>query len=87
MSEGWFTGVKLSDCTNYRDMRKVVNGMDRADLIAGYAAKFEAALLEAEAMPPRPDVEPVQKAGAPAWTWFADALVKIADQFTRKWRL
>lgn len=87
MSEGWFTGVKLSDCTNYRDMRKVVNGMDKADLIAGYAVKFEAALLEAEAMPPRPDVEPVQKVGAPAWTWFAEALAKIADQFTRKWRL
>lgn len=60
MSEGWFTGVKMSDCATYRDMRKVVNGMDRADMIAGYAAKFETALLEAERQPPRPDVEPVE---------------------------
>ena len=60
MSEGWFTGVKMSDCATYRDMRKVVNGMDRADMIAGYAAKFEAALLEAERQAPRPDVEPVE---------------------------
>ena len=60
MSEGWFTGVKMSDCATYRDMRKVVNGMDRADMIAGYAAKFETALLEAERQAPRPDVEPVE---------------------------
>ena len=60
MSEGWFTGVKMSDCATYRDMRKVVNGMDKADMIAGYAAKFEAALLEAERQAPRPDVEPVE---------------------------
>ena len=60
MSEGWFTGVKMSDCATYRDMRKVVNGMDKADLIAGHAAKFETALLEAERQAPRPDVEPVE---------------------------
>lgn len=65
MSEGWFTGVKMSDCATYRDMRKVVNGMDRADMIAGYAAKFETALLEAERQPPRPDVEPAPKNGTP----------------------
>ena len=60
MSEGWFTGVKMSDCATYRDMRKVVNGMDKADLIAGHAAKFETALLEAERQAPRPDVEPIE---------------------------
>lgn len=86
MSEGWFTGVKLSDCQSCRDMRKVVNGMDKADLIAGYAVKFEAALLDAEFQPPRPDVEPVQKVGAPAWTWFALAWAAIIDQLTKKWR-
>lgn len=60
MSEGWFTGIKMADCATYRDMRKVVNGMDKADLIAGHAAKFEAALLEDGRQPPRPDVEPVE---------------------------
>ena len=58
MSEGWFTKVKMADCATYRNMRQVVNGMDRADMIAGYAVKFEAALAMAEVQPPRPDVEP-----------------------------
>jgi len=43
MTEGWFTGKKLSDYTSYKDMRRVVNGMDDATLIAGYAEKWEAA--------------------------------------------
>lgn len=50
MRDGKFTGKGLSDFTefySYREMRRIVNGMDRADLIAGYAKKFEAALREA----------------------------------------
>lgn len=45
-SEGWFTGKKLSDYLpgDYMGARRVVNGTDRADLIAGYAANFERAL-------------------------------------------
>ena len=44
--EGWFTGKKLSDYLpgDYRGARRVVNGLDKADLIAGYAREFEAAL-------------------------------------------
>ena len=42
--EGWFTGKKLSDYSTFRDMRRVVNGTDRADLIATYAGKFERAV-------------------------------------------
>lgn len=44
MSEGWFTGKRLSDYQSYEDMRRIVNGTDKAALIAGYAVKFEAAL-------------------------------------------
>lgn len=44
MVHGWFTGRKMADYASYRDMRRVVNAMDRADLIAGYAEKFEHAL-------------------------------------------
>ncbi len=51
MLEGWFTGKKLGDFKSYRYMRQVVNGFDRADLIAGYAAAFEEALKEAEIQP------------------------------------
>lgn len=48
-SEGWFTGKKLGDYLpgDYRGARRVVNGTDRADLIADYAKKFEAALRAA----------------------------------------
>lgn len=44
MSEGWFTGKRLSDYQSYEDMRRIVNGTDKAAVIAGYAVKFEAAL-------------------------------------------
>lgn len=44
MTEGWFTTKKLSDYTSYIDMRRIVNGTDKAELIAGYAEKFEKAL-------------------------------------------
>lgn len=46
--DGWFTGKSLADyLPDYRQARRVVNGMDKADLIAGYAAGFEAALFDA----------------------------------------
>ncbi len=49
-SEGWFTGKKLGEYLpgDYRNARRVVNGTDRADLIAGYARQFEIALVAAE---------------------------------------
>lgn len=45
MSKGLYTGKKLSDyvnekSTDYRKARKVINGLDRCDLIKGYAIKF-----------------------------------------------
>ena len=45
MSEGWFTGKKLSDFTAFVSMRRIVNGTDKAALIADYARKFENALV------------------------------------------
>jgi hypothetical protein len=44
---GTFTGKKLADYKTYEQMRRVINKTDRAKLIAGYARKFEAALVEA----------------------------------------
>lgn len=64
MTNGWFTGRKLADFDSYQNMRRVVNGTDRAALIAGYAEKFEAALRQLEEspapahVPPPPDIEP-----------------------------
>lgn len=70
MTSGWFTGVKMADFTDYKSMRKVVNGTDRADLIAGYARTFEEALKAVPAKPadppkPEPTPEPEQPPAAP----------------------
>jgi predicted chitinase len=45
MINGYFTGKKMSmyftdDKTDYLHARKIINGMDRAELIASYAEKF-----------------------------------------------
>jgi putative chitinase len=50
MAEGLFTGRKLSTYVtegglpDYFGARRIVNGLDRAELIAGYARKYEALL-------------------------------------------
>ncbi len=49
MIDGWFTGVGLSDFFNATtedpvNARKIVNGLDKADLIAGYYESFKEAL-------------------------------------------
>lgn len=53
MSEGWFTGKKLSDyigsyTADYLDARRIINGMDKAAQIADYAIKFEMALRKSK---------------------------------------
>jgi putative chitinase len=63
MTEGRFTGRKLSDYinetkTDYRNARRIINGTDKAALIAGYAQTFES-LLEVAA-----DTEAIQRSGA-----------------------
>ena len=54
MQEGWFTGKKLSDYftatkSDPVNARRIINGTDKADLIAGYHKQFLAALEAAEA--------------------------------------
>lgn len=49
MAQGWFTGRKLSDYFNeskedWVQARRIINGLDKAALIAGYGKKFYAAL-------------------------------------------
>lgn len=54
MVEGWFTGKRLKDylpgprgtLAQYQAARRIINGTDRAALIAGYAMQFEAALVK-----------------------------------------
>ena len=49
MRHGTFTGKKLADYINdagcdYQQARRIINGLNRADDIAGYAASFESSL-------------------------------------------
>lgn len=51
MEEGWFTGKRLEDylpatanAAQFASARRIVNGTDKADLIAGYAVTFQAGL-------------------------------------------
>lgn len=54
MVEGWFTGKALKDYLpgprgalgQYQAARRIINGTDKAALIAGYAMQFEAALVK-----------------------------------------
>lgn len=82
-TEGWFTGKKLSDYGDYPSMRRVVNGVDKAELIAGYAREFEAALkFLRDDKPPIPvhDAAPSQP---PSGGFFASLLAMIAGLFKR----
>ena len=52
MRHGWFTGKKLSDYINadgcdYVNARRIINGLDRASTIKGYAETIEAILRQA----------------------------------------
>jgi hypothetical protein len=49
MRKGWFTGKRFDDyitrpATDYRGARRIINGTDKARLIASYADKFERCL-------------------------------------------
>jgi predicted chitinase len=75
MIKGWFTGKKLADyfndkITDWVNARKIVNSLDRAEEIAGYAKDFYQALIAAKSgiptapvlpakpLPPLPPVKP-----------------------------
>lgn len=49
MEKGMFTGKKMADYltgqTDYVGARRIINGQDRAQMIAGYAKDFETALV------------------------------------------
>lgn len=52
MKEGWYTGKKLSDYitiqrSGFVNARRIVNGTDKAAVIAGYAKEYDALLKSA----------------------------------------
>ncbi len=92
MNRGTFTGKKLADyfnanLTDYVNARRIINGLDRAEMIATYARQFYTALNAAQAVsaqPAPPDVPPVIKPSPPPSNWIAAILSAIAQLFTRK---
>jgi len=61
MAQGWFTGKRLADFirpgrADFVQARRIVNGLDRAELVAGHARDFLRALAPAVSLraPPRP---------------------------------
>lgn len=65
--QGWFTGKKLSDYINanqcdYINARRIINGTDRAKLIAGQAQKFKEILSGSEVIAPPVVKEPAPQA-------------------------
>jgi putative chitinase len=60
MTEGWFTGKKLSDYltqdkTDWFNARRIINGVDRARIIAGYARLYWSALQASTRQTPLDD--------------------------------
>jgi putative chitinase len=59
MHQGWFTGKKLDTYINdtlkdYKAARRIINGTDKAALIAGHANKFEDILRGSRIKDPKP---------------------------------
>jgi hypothetical protein len=57
MTEGLFSGKKLAeffnnDVSDWYNARRIVNGLDRAQKVAGYATAFYTAILKASASEP-----------------------------------
>src|SRR3990167_8391318 len=77
MIEGWFTGKKLGTYftdakADWKNARRIINGLDKADLIAGYGRAFLDALKAAESEPeviqavrPPPDIPAPQPPQTP----------------------
>lgn len=87
MIQGWFTGKKLADYlnakTDYVNARRIINGTDKAEMVAGYARQFAGALTAsaepAGKVPPPPDI-PKPAPPKPATGWLA----AILNLFKRK---
>jgi putative chitinase len=86
MRNGSFTGKGLSkyinaDGCDYVNARRIINGTDRAETIAGYATKLEAilrasAVVSTDGVPnlPQPQPSPAPAAGGTRFTVTADTL-------------
>jgi len=103
MVEGWFTGKKLADYitlqkSDFKNARQIVNKMDRAELIAGYAKQYDKALLAegygvdqivtapASDVVPHPVQEKPLSKSSRLWSWIGSGSASAAIPFV-DWRV
>jgi hypothetical protein len=82
MSAGWFTGVGLPKYFNATvedpvNARRIVNGTDQAQTIAGYYWKFKPAIVTTTEPAPSPEPEPPPETQPPTLTISSDTPVFI----------
>jgi predicted chitinase len=64
MRDGLFTDKKMADFDSFKDMRRVVNGTDKAETISDYAYKFLEAIQQLSSAAPEPP-KPIPAPTAP----------------------
>jgi putative chitinase len=78
--KGMFTGKKLSDYTTFQNMRRVVNGTDKASEIATIAQGFLRAL---QAAPVTPPPTPAPEAKRPWWAFLIEFVINLLKGLRR----
>lgn len=78
--EGWFTGKKLSSYPDFKNMRRVVNGIDRASDIALVAEGFLRALNLAEATTPKPAIPAPPDAPLPPIEAYEEPIAPLPEK-------
>lgn len=81
-NEGWFTGKKLSDYitlqnSDFVGARRIINGTDKASLIAGYAKQYDAQLKAEGYGTTNIPSTPSQPATGGFWARFFAILLKL----------
>lgn len=89
--EGWFTSHTLAryisrDVSDFKNARRIVNGMDKASKIAGYAWEFDKALEKADWTQIVPDLpKPFEPDDEPSTvTRFLESLVAMINAFLKR---
>lgn len=88
MKEGWFTGKKLSDYitlqkSDFVDARRIVNGTDKASLIAGYAKEYDEQ-LKSEGYGENAPTVPQDPAPAASYSFIGKIIAAILSVFKGK---
>lgn len=85
-TQGKFTGKKLADFNTFASMRRVVNGTDKANLIAGYADAIARALQQTVSAVPAPTPAPSPETPPAVNSGWLAALIKLIVDLLKGFR-